>query len=82
MEATLLRPLPTWSIDSFVGRFAKRPANNRPFAGLALEGSLFANPLFSRLPVVGIEPTRHCWQRILSSTSRERRVWLGARFLR
>ena len=47
-------------------RFAHRLANNRPFTGLALEGSLFANPSFSRLPEVGVEPTRHCWQRILS----------------
>ncbi len=40
---------------------------------------MIANPLFSRMPEVGLEPTRHCWQRILSAKNKGFRAAVASR---
>jgi hypothetical protein len=40
---------------------------------------MIANPLFSRVPEVGLEPTRPCGQRILSANRTRSQVALVSR---
>ena len=48
------------------GRFANSFANRCPVGGPRVAGPALAYPMNPAVPEVGLEPTRHCWQRILS----------------
>jgi hypothetical protein len=56
------------------------PPNSRPLQGVTTRGRTIANPLFSRIPKVGLEPTRPCGQRILSAAEVYSRAPIASRF--
>ena len=67
------------SARSFFGRFANRFANRCPVGGPRVAGPALAYPMNPAVPEVGLEPTRHCWQRILSAKNKGFRAAVASR---